>query len=236
MAINFISNYSKFSGMELEWLPSDTKSLFESNIKDRFDDLEKFGWLSKRISYKFNSQGFRCEEFTDKGTAMFLGCSNTMGIGIPFDETWAYIVAKNLKLQNANLGLGAGASDTAFRMCLGYIDSIKPKIVIYNQPPPSRLEIMYNDSFQVILPNIKCSYSSDEFIKKFWLHEDNSELNRLKNMLSIKFMCSQRNIKFIYTENYMEPLNGTCDDLARDLAHKGTNYNRVFANLVLAKI
>ena len=44
------------------------------------------GWdRPEAITYKFNSEGFRCEEFDDSPCLVALGCSFTFGNALPVD-------------------------------------------------------------------------------------------------------------------------------------------------------
>jgi len=237
--IDFKSFYIEFANQELNWLPMDTEFHYKDNLESNRHLLEKYKWLDKKITYKFNSLGFRCDEFTDEPTAMFLGCSNTIGIGLPVEETWASIVAKNLNLKCANLAIGGGSADTAFRMCLGYIDQVKPKIVIYNVPPVGRLELLGVNKFwesQIFLRDLDPK-SDDKFLLRFAAYKSNELLNYKKNLYGIKFLCMERNIKFLHFENYLSHFSlRACQDKARDLSHYGTMHNAEFARHVLSKI
>jgi hypothetical protein len=234
---DFSSPYSQYANKELLWLPTDSHERYMENRWTQKYKLEMYGWLEKKITYKFNSLGFRCNEFADQPTAMFLGCSNTVGVGMPVEELWAELVAKELNLACANFGIGGGASDCAFRMCLGYIDKIKPKIVIYNQPPGARLEVVTSPQTRnVILSDTEHEYVS-KFTNDFLMHDTNIEMNRTKNLLAIKFLCHERNIKFAYFDNYQEEFSPLArSDYARDLMHFGTIHNAEFAKHVLSKI
>jgi hypothetical protein len=119
----------------------DTEQLYHKNLRDNYEELEKYGWIDRTILYKFNSLGFRCEEFTDDPSIMFLGCSHTQGIGLPIESIWPTIVSNELNLKCVNLGQAGCSSDTAFRLLHGYIDKINPKIVVYMDPPGMRFEL-----------------------------------------------------------------------------------------------
>ena len=53
------------------------------------------------VSYEYNSNFFRCDEFTDshkeKYHVVFGGCSETEGIGGNLNESWAYKLYLKLK-------------------------------------------------------------------------------------------------------------------------------------------
>src|ERR1700756_242977 len=112
---HILENISARSNQTLDWLPSDTA---ENYVKKN-----KFGpnlYQPDTFKYKFNSHGFRCDEFnlTSELPVVFLGCSSTEGIGLPLGHTWAYqlhqkIVGKtDLKIPYWNLALGGTGIDT----------------------------------------------------------------------------------------------------------------------------
>lgn len=251
------SYYADLQGQVLNWLPMDTKELFEHNLKHYRSILEKYNWIDRDITYNFNAHGFRCEEFTDNPSIMFLGCSHTVGIGLPLESTWAHIVSENLNLQNVNLGLGGGSADSSFRMCLSYIDKIKPKVICYLQPPEDRYELLrtHNSNFNTI-GGWACGTwdldGGDRFQKKlfkYWsLSESNSIINAEKNNLAIKQLCYERKIKLCsFTSNDFSEISLVTKDeerineklilfTARDLSHLGEKTNRVFADIVIKTI
>ena len=131
----YTSIYKKYASRSLNWLPMDSEELYLNNLKNpaQYELLKTHNWIDSNFTYKFNANGFRCNEFTSDPTIMFIGCSHTIGIGLPEDNTWPSIVSKKLNMACANLGQGGGSADTAFRLCHGWIDQIKPKIVRKNQ-------------------------------------------------------------------------------------------------------
>jgi hypothetical protein len=237
MTINFDSVYKKHANLELDWLPMDTKERYEKNLVNNYEELEKNGWINNKFTYKFNSLGFRCDEFTNDPTIMFLGCSYTCGIGLPLEKIWPELVAKHFNMRCANLGVGGGAADTAFRYCLGYIDTIKPKIVVYLKPEGTRLELSINDE---ITPINVYSYKGNDYnvlIRQFfkmWLvgEENNSYFNNEKNSLAMRYICTSRNILFLELDSKkMLRL-----DLARDLGHDGVKSHSNFSKYVIEEI
>ena len=95
---NYNSYYKEYANKSLDWLPMDTKELYEKNLKEKYQLLKQHDWIDKSFTYKFNSHGFRCEEFTNKPTIMVLGCSFTCGIGLPIEFIWPELISKNLNL------------------------------------------------------------------------------------------------------------------------------------------
>ena len=225
-------HYKKFAGQTLNWCSTDSEVLYKKNYEEKFETLKSNGWLDTKFKYDFNSHGFRGDEFSSQPSIMFLGCSYTMGIGLPIEDTWSTIVAKQLNLHSNNLAVGGGSSDTAFRLCLGWIEKIKPKMIIFLQPPGFRIELV-NDYKNKIL-SIQHQGDHSKFIEEWNITDDNNYLNSLKNNLAIKFLCNNLDIKYFYFET--ECLTNDPIDWARDLAHVGPKTHRRFADYVIEKI
>jgi hypothetical protein len=226
MKIN-LSPYICHANTEINWLPMDTEKLYNENLKYKKNLLEKYNWINSNFTYKFNSHGFRCNEFNNDPSIVFLGCSMTIGIGLPISDTWATLVADQLDLSCYNLGIGGSSNDTAFRLSYAWLEKIKPKIVVFCQTFAERLEIW---SSTEIISNI--AKESPNFYNHWLANENNSQLNQTKNRLAIKQLCDQLDIKFICVDvKEMPDL-----DRARDLAHLGVNSNIEFSKLVLNRI
>lgn len=233
--------YSNLTNQTLDWLPMDTELLYEENFKTRHHDLKKYDWVDRSFTYKFNSHGFRCEEFSDDPTLMALGCSFTIGIGLPIESIWPELVSRKLDLKCANLGIGGGSLDTAFRLCHGYIDIVKPKIVILLTPPAPRTELFIDNTNINNLGTwiLDQNFDNIDTVKnnffKTWINsEHNSYFNEQKNILAIRYLCEQRNIKFI--NMHVDDLVFSNRGYARDLVHSGEQNHYFFAKKLLMKI
>jgi hypothetical protein len=141
--------YDHLKNQTVSWLPMDTKELFlehQSNDDTR-KALKKLNWTEDNVKYKFNSQGFRSDDFNSKGDSIvFLGCSHTIGIGINFEDTASYIVSRQLGYNCFNLGMAGGSNDTCFRFAYHWIEKLHPKIVVIMAPDVNRVEIAYNSA------------------------------------------------------------------------------------------
>jgi hypothetical protein len=236
------SYHYRFRNQSLNWFNADSEEKYTLNYKNRYLDLEINEWIDNHFIYKFNSHGFRSEEFSDEPTIMTLGCSNTFGVGLPVDKIWPELLAKELNMKCFNMGICGGSLDGAFRMCHGYIDIVKPKIVVLLEPPPNRMELFNVNSMppcNIGTWNINSPGENDpiENFAKLWLSSDyNDYFNREKNILAIKQMCIERNIKFVYeSSDKLYPTNPPGSELksgmlARDLMHAG-----IFGHVKLTK-
>jgi hypothetical protein len=231
MFTKIFHQYSKFANQTLDWFPSDDIIRYIDNCKSQRDLLEKYDWIDKKITYKFNSHGFRCDEFTEDPSIMFLGCSNTIGIGLPLEDNWPTLVSNELNLKMINLGIGGSGSDTAFRLANHYIPQLKPKILIHLESYEGRLSLISKNEIYEFLP----SNYPKEFEKFYfeWINcKENLELHELKHNFAIELICNKNNIKYIplSLDNFIQL------DSARDLSHWGILSSKVFHKKVLAKI
>jgi len=227
--IYFKSPLYNFANQEIEWLPMDTKELFQKNLKTKKDLLEKYNWIDRKFTYQFNSKGFRCDEFEEnQNCVIFLGCSFTMGIGLPIEKVWTSLVAKKLKLKCYNLGVGGGSCDTAFRLGYYYIPKLKPKLVVFLRPDLDRLEL-YDRTQKFIQYG---PWNIDSFYKTWMSMDVNSQINRIKNTMALSNICNSNNTNFLHFNT--EDL--TKLDLARDLMHPGIESNRAFSKQVLESL
>ena len=230
----YINNYYtgvSLSNRTVKWLPQDTEELYLENLKSIQLALERNGWIDTEITYKFNSFAFRCEEFTNNPSILFLGCSHTVGVGLPIEHTWPTIVANKLNLKCYNLGQGGGSADTAYRLGSHWIPKILPKIVVLSLPDMYRLEVVRERYVQFLTPVSPQGYYSEFY--KIWSYFDaNSQLNSEKNTLALAQVSNLNRCKFIFVA--ASNLNGS--DRARDLAHYGTQSNLNFSSTVLTLI
>jgi hypothetical protein len=95
------------------------------------------------ISYKINNYGYRSDDI-DKESApnnfLFSGCSNTFGIGIPYESIWAYQINEELSGEKfINLGINSGSHKTIVFDIFSYIRKFgKPKGVFVLFPNMER--------------------------------------------------------------------------------------------------
>lgn len=228
MMPNYDSYYKAYANQTLNWILGDTEEKYQHNLMHNYDKMRELGWIDVDVTYKFNSLGFRCDEFTDDPTAMFLGCSHTVGVGLPVNDIWPEIVAGELKLKCANLGQGGGSADSSFRLCHGYIDKINPKIVFYMEAPAARFEIITDD------PIPHGPWDIEDRYRDWFSNENNSFFNQARNLLAIKMLCAERNIKLVQVSCFdLHHLDGS---LARDLGHYGVKSHYRFAHDLLNTI
>ena len=78
-----------------------------------------------------NSFGHRCKEIADldfDNYVLFAGCSHTEGVGVSVEQSYAHLVAKNLKCEYYNLSVGGGGLDALEHNLLMWF-------TLYDKPP-----------------------------------------------------------------------------------------------------
>jgi hypothetical protein len=171
-----------------------------------------------------------------------------MGIGIPYESTWSYLISQNLELANFNLAVDGGAADTCFRMAVNWIHQLRPKIVLYQSPEVSRLEW-----FEITRnrPHVMLAMSNNHssFYKEWISNENNLKYNHLKNLYAIQHLSESIGAKFIHIQlDRIAPIDYAKDtvnhqlnrivrmDCARDIGHYGPVTHRITADMVISAI
>lgn len=229
-----------YAGKTVTWCPSDSEDRWDANMAnpDLRARLNKFGWTRDNVSYTFNKDGFRSEEFTyePSDSVLFLGCSLTVGIGMTLEETWAYKVASSLGLRRYNLGVGGSGSDMCFRLAYHWIPRLRPKYVVMLTPNAARLEIL--DETENLLYLASHTANSAFFIN--WLmHPANADMNRLKSVMGVQTICNSIGVPLIEVpvEDVIVPRNGErYQSWARDLMHPGNTWNERVTSTIMEKI
>lgn len=230
---NYCSAYPQHANQTLDWLPADTKQLYEINIKKTnpytASKLKKLGFTSQNVKYKFNSYGFRCNEFVEHNNIVFLGCSLTLGIGINIEDTFSEIVSRQLNMNNCNLSLAGGSNDAMFRIAYHWLPQLKPKVVIVWAPHKERSEIFINGAHECLLPTLT---RESKWYINYLKEQQNHIINYQKNRLAIENICNQLNTKLLFL--HVDDWNfDYYKDLARDLMHPGVKSHRLIANEML---
>lgn len=147
------------------WEPGDTLENYK---------LQNSGQVNYRVDefdYRFNSDGFRCDEFSSPAdlSVLFLGCSFTEGIGLPMNEVWTSYIINNIrakypdkKIPYWSLALGGSSVDYASRKLVEYSDRLKPKYVIHFLSSMERREFCFGEKYiKDWIPNTSRQFHKD---------------------------------------------------------------------------
>ena len=225
--------YQQFASSPTQlWDATDSEENFKKNcvIEKNYKKLNKLGWLEPNvITYKYNSQGFRDAEFDQQPAGIALGCSHTMGTGIPVEQAWPSQLQSMLGQKVWNLGVGGSALDTCYRLLEYWIEHLNVKFVVCAVPEISRYEV-FDNNWSNIIPSMSLEIHNLDWLvgyqKNYLSYDQNSELNRRKNLQAMQHICSKYNIPFYYDllKNFVD------DALARDLLPCGTDTQKILAN------
>jgi hypothetical protein len=237
---------TQYAGQTLEWMPTDTHENFlrlqqEQQHRDYFASL---GWdRPGAITYKINSHGFRADEFDSGPYLLALGCSYTIGIGLPVESTWPYLTAQALSLKCANLAWGGYSSDTCFRLAEYWIPELQPTLVVMLAPPRHRVELMLGTTaeirqrFEVVLPLSQSKIlpvSNDSYLKHWFLEDENARLNQLKNCLAVQQLSASLQIPcYIYLADHYMSQSREEIGYARDFMHGGPKVHKNLADKII---
>lgn len=242
-----------YAGKTSTWCPSDTELRFDQNMADPKQRklMEEYGWTRDNVSYTFNKEGFRADEFTDgvSDSVLFLGCSHTVGLGVDLESSWTYKVASSLGLRHYNLGVGGGGPDMCFRLAHHWIPRLRPKYVMMLTPMAGRMEIVVENAIIQLLPK-SLKHLERTLIDKLepfynaWLsHPANTDMNLLKCSLGVESICNSIGVPLIEIpldklelETFMGPEGWWIGNIARDLLHPGKEWHQAVADKFLDKL
>ena len=223
-----------------DWMPTDTKEIFDQLVQEphHYEYFKHHGWLEpSAITYKINSNGFRCDEFDYTSSCIIaLGCSYTVGIGLPLESTWPTLVGNALGIKVYNLAWGGSSADTCFRMAEYWIPKLKPTAVFMLTPPTARIELIMapgnTPPVEVFLPMSESRHfsPSDVYLKHWFINETNAQINSKKNKLAIGELCRLNNAKFSVLDSATEmSCSRDIVGYARDYMHAGPRGHQILA-------
>lgn len=110
--------YSKTGAIDNKWCGTDSKSLYEKNLKKTPSD---WWYRTKEIIYSTNKSGYRTYEFENidwKNSIVIFGCSYVYGVGLADDELMSHYLSKFIGRPVINLGYPGGSNDLILQLNL----------------------------------------------------------------------------------------------------------------------
>lgn len=213
----------------------DTAELYELNKETRQDELDACGWkemsngeyawnpanplMSDTISlaYRFNSHGFRGNEFPDTKTPrtlITLGCSFTFGTGMPEGLIWPTLVGQSLLVRAINLSIPGATLDDNFKWLLAWLPILRSETVLCVEP-----------------------------MRHKGIDDTDYLINREKNIMAMREMCRKFNANFHFigsdwtnTANMDALMTEGKLDMARDLQSPGRKQHAYITYLMLRQL
>ncbi len=173
------------------------------------------------VPYVHNSYGYRCNEF-DNQKIMFLGCSNTYGMGLSIEDTWPYILAEKLGMDYINLAKGGDSAQAqiikafqffkefynpeyivavlpVFRVEAPKVKKILERTYENNKNGPEILQQFFNNDHKDLLKFAKSPYNLDDILPR--------EFSTFYTFMFIQMLiqyCESNNIKLYWTAYEIE--------------------------------
>jgi hypothetical protein len=229
----------KYAGQTVEWLPTDTEESYRKLIKEpqHQEHFRRHGWdRPGSITYKINSQGFRSEEFDPNAPSVVtLGCSYTIGIGLPVESIWPTLIGQELGLTVWNLAWGGTSADTCFMLAQYWIPRLQPKLVVMCAPPKHRFDLITEDQqlpHNTYMPGM--TDITDQAIQQWLINDRNADLNNAKNKLAVQGLCAELGIE-CQTHDAHGYFARSREEIgyARDYMHAGPEGHKIFAERVM---
>lgn len=236
-------------GETLEWSGSDQQVHYKMNLRNPVQSslLARNGWVDKTIEYRYNSQGFRCDEFDHRPSFLALGCSFTEGIGLPLEDAWPTILGERVGLYPWNLGVGGSSIMWCARVLEPAIDELSPKFVSVLIPPIMRVDVVdfLGLSNTYIAENQSDLHSfggvvlvTSSYLKNWFSHTDNAVLTQKQSLSYIESTCRKYNVPLVidFLENRRLEPKENHTDLARDLMHLGRGHHTAISRMFESEI
>ena len=141
------------------------------------------------ISYKYNSRGYRDEEWPENLNECIwcVGDSFTNGIGQPFEHIWPQILQQKLNHHTINISMDGASNHWISRKILRIADVIRPKTIIAQWTFPHRTESNYT--------------KANDYARRMWFDKHSEPTDEiLQSMHSIRTAidcCKNANITLI---------------------------------------
>lgn len=202
--------FYKNSVPKISWCINKKDIWFTMDSKENYNKNPHPYYNENSIIYDFNSFGYRCNEFdlnNDVDKILTIGCSISLGVGIPKNETYSEIITKNLsniynkKIHNYNLSYSGVGSDYISRVLYQTIDVLKPKFIILLFSPIERMEHFSNFNYGFNVNHGAEQYMPRNLFDSYMnIMNDTTHcfLNFVKNFNFIHEILNNRNIPWFW--------------------------------------
>jgi len=219
----------KFLPKKFKWLGTDSVETFMKQSKEHQNH-----WNNQPpIEYDINHYGFRSAKFPEiktRESITFIGCSNTVGIGMDKERCWTHLLSQKLGLEEINLGVGGSSTDTAFRVYNEWQPIHRSKITCFLLPPSARLELCEENEWRNI------GHWSEGIIEPDLLSNlldpTLNEVRTDRNVAAVKHIAQETLSRIIVLPYHARLKN----DFARDNMHAGAEWHKAIAEAFEKKI
>jgi len=210
-------------------------------------DRQHFLNYSKKITYEYNSKGFRDHEWPEDLSDVIwcVGDSFTVGLGQPAEETWTRLLEKKIGKRCINLGEDGCSNDTICLRVKKINTLYKPKLIIIMWSYLHRRRVD-NKNVHVNKKNFGPEKDLENFKKNYM--EVNTLDCKIINLLIPNILILEANSKGLEITKYIfKKLNLKKNDLekidvirqldyARDYHHFDIKTSKCIVDLIIKKI
>lgn len=213
----------------------DTEEQFISNLKTNDRILNYYN--TKKLTYEFNEYGHRSKNVTEidlDNYILFVGCSHTSGVGNYLEDTYPYLVSKQLNIDYYNLSISGSGIDVQLHNLFNWLVRYKPpKYLVWQWTLEPRVVIADRENkLQVV-----GSWSNIKEHTEFLLVGKTINYFKTKRELA-KNTVDNLPIKTIQIDIFpnLNAIFYQKIDSARDLLHYGCKSNRIISNAIVNRI
>lgn len=221
--IPFTFTDEKYNGKKVQWCHTDTPENLDKNP-------HKDNWANTDITYTFNKQGFRTYDLVSlfkQPVNIALGCSHTLGVGMPVDSIWPTLIEKATGVPTLNLGIGGGSTDCVSRILMNVSSLYAVQTVFIAWPELTRFEKYFLDSI-LNLSSVNAS------IEDVWNMNDSQSSQRFYKNQEIVYVLSKLHnfsVKEVDAIDIIAKYRPA--QRARDGIHPGAEAHKEFAETLL---
>lgn len=232
---------SNESNTVVNYLGSDNEETFNKNLVKSGED---WYYKDKTITYEMNEYGHRCKSVNNidlENYILFLGCSNTQGIGVELEKSFPYLICQELKCDYYNLGLQGTGIDVLEHNLVNWFFNVdkKPKYVVLQYPGYTRFAAKFPGYSSFLFGG---TWAEDSASKTFIASADELGYfyarSRICSNLINYILTGIPTIKLNYggIKEYEFGLTIRRYDWARDFIHAGVKSNEKIAEQVLTQM
>lgn len=174
---------------------------------------------SNTKTYRFNSLGFRGEDFDpDAPVKLFVsGCSNTFGVGVDLEESWPFLFKQRLAEQRGlpassvnlmNFSQGGASNDYVTRTLVEQAGRVRPDVIVAGFTHMRRFELL-DETTGFHIGAIKLEeleQAGGEYVElkkraEFLIlgsDEIQQKMQMIKNVLLLQYFCRSQDIPFVF--------------------------------------
>jgi len=162
---------------------------------------------SQPIYYKYNSYGYRSEEFEDQNV-LVLGCSQTLGVGLPLEYTWPFLLSEKTNMPYISLAKGGDSMQAQVIKAFQFFKEFYHPEYIFGVFPMSRMEMPYvKDVFGVNKkPNI--SEKEMDYIQNIFIN--NSKIEKFSKLPHSADEVIPEEVPIFYNLMFIQMLEQYC--------------------------